>query len=70
MQIKEAPIATSIPELIKEALDGRTQRWLCFNAKIPESNLSKKMKGKEPFSEKELQRINNALKISLPLNNI
>ena len=33
-------------ERIKEALDGRTQRWLSLNAKIPESELSRKMQGK------------------------
>lgn len=51
----------TIPERIKEALDGRTQRWLCFKALIPEADLSKKMKGKLRFSEEEIKKIENAL---------
>ena len=33
----------SIQEQIKVAMDGRTQRWLALNAKIPETDLSKKL---------------------------
>ena len=49
-------------ERIKEALDGRTQRWLSLNAKIPESELSRKMQGKLLFTNLEISRINEALK--------
>ena len=49
-------------ERIKEALDGRTQRWLSLNAKIPESELSRKMQGKLLFTDAEISRINEALK--------
>ena len=49
-------------ERIKEALDGRTQRWLSLNAKIPESELSRKMQGKLLFTDAEITRINEALK--------
>ena len=49
-------------ERIKEALDGRTQRWLSLNAKIPESELSRKMQGKLLFTDAEIARINEALK--------
>ena len=49
-------------ERIKEALDGRTQRWLSLNAKIPESELSRKMQGKLLFTDPEISRINEALK--------
>jgi hypothetical protein len=49
-------------ERIKEALDGRTQRWLSLNAKIPESELSRKMQGKLLFTDAEIIRINEALK--------
>jgi hypothetical protein len=49
-------------EKIKEALDGRTQRWLSLNAKIPESELSRKMQGKLLFTDAEITRINEALK--------
>ena len=49
-------------ERIKEALDGRTQRWLSLNAKIPESELSRKMQGKLLFTDAEITRINEVLK--------
>ena len=49
-------------ERIKESLDGRTQRWLSLNAKIPESELSRKMQGKLLFTDAEITRINEALK--------
>ena len=49
-------------ERVKEALDGRTQRWLSLNAKIPESELSRKMQGKLLFTDAEISRINEALK--------
>jgi hypothetical protein len=49
-------------ERIKEALDGRTQRWLSLNAKIPESELSRKMQGKLLFTDAEITRINESLK--------
>ena len=49
-------------ERIKEALDGRTQRWLSLNAKIPESELSRKMQGKLLFTDAEITRISEALK--------
>jgi hypothetical protein len=49
-------------ERIKEALDGRTQRWLSLNAKIPESELSRKMQGKLLFTDAEISRIGVALK--------
>lgn len=52
-------------ERIKEALDGRTQRWLSLNAKIPESELSRKMQGKLLFTDAEIARINEALKTDL-----
>ncbi len=54
----------NLPEEIKTALDSRTQRWLSLNAKIPESELSRKMKGKNNFIDSELQRINELLKTS------
>jgi hypothetical protein len=58
-------IKLKIHERIKEALDGRTQRWLSLNAKIPESELSRKMQGKLLFTNTEIIRINEALKTDL-----
>mgnify|MGYP001550904128 FL=1 len=48
-------------ELIKEALDGRTQRWLAVKAGIPEDRLSNKLKGYEVFKDGELVEIDNIL---------
>ncbi len=55
--------ALSISEQIKVALDGRTQRWLSLEAKIPEADLSKKMNGVEGFlfTQEEINRINARL---------
>lgn len=55
-------IAT-IPEQIKKALDGRSQRWLAMEIKMPESNLSKKMTGKDGyiFTLEDISKINKRL---------
>jgi len=50
-------IKISIPDQIKEALDGRTQRWLSFEVRIPEQELSKKMNNVLSFTEEELAAI-------------
>lgn len=55
----------SVVEQIKEALDGRPQRWLSLRAQIPESDLSKKMNGIVEFKEDEIVRINEALNCSI-----
>lgn len=55
----------SIPEQVKKALDGRTQRWLSFEAKIGESELSKKMNGEIEFTEPELERIETRLSVKI-----
>lgn len=54
-------VALTIPEQIKIALDGRTQRWLSFEVRIPEPDLSKKMKGVIEFDQKELEAIETRL---------
>ena len=61
-KIMEIKNELRLHEKIKEALDGRTQRWLSLNAKIPESELSRKMQGKLLFTDAEITRINEALK--------
>lgn len=55
----------SIPDQIKTALDGRTQRWLSFEVRIPEPDLSKKMKGTLDFTEEELKSIQERLKFNI-----
>ncbi len=58
-------VALSIPEQIKAALDGRTQRWLSFEVRIPEPDLSKKMKGHEVFTDDEVKAIEKRLKVKI-----
>lgn len=57
-----AEVTTPTNEQVKDALDGRTQRWLALKAQIPESELSKKMNGLNPFTKEEIERINRVLK--------
>ncbi len=58
-------IIVSIPEQVVKALDGRTQRWLSVNARIHETELSKKMNGIIEFTDEEISRINEALKCNI-----
>lgn len=51
----------SVPDQIKVALDGRTQRWLSFEIRMPETDLSKKMNGEAEFTDEEIEKINNRL---------
>lgn len=57
------------PQQIEIALDGRTQRWLALEVKIPESELSRKMKSVSLFTQDEINRINTRLKSNVVLNN-
>jgi len=50
-------VKLTIPEQIRVALDGRTQRWLSFETRIPEPDVSEKMKGKAEFTKAELAKI-------------
>lgn len=54
-------VKLTIPEQVSKALDGRTQRWLSFEVRIPEPELSKKMKGILEFTDEELTRIGERL---------
>ncbi len=60
-------VELTIPEQIKIALDGRTQRWLSFKVEIPESDFSKKMNGVLAFTKEEIERINNRLSVNIKL---
>lgn len=55
----------SIPDQIKVALDGRTQRWLSFEVRIPEPDLSKKFKGDLEFKELEIKSIEERLNFKI-----
>ena len=59
----------SIPEQVEEALDGRTQRWLALEIKMPETNLSKKMKQAPGyyFTEEDIKKINKRLNCNISL---
>ncbi len=56
-----------VQEQVKVALDGRTQRWLAMEIKMPEDTLSKKMKGYSEFTQDELYLINKRLKVNISL---
>jgi len=56
-----AKVEMSIPEQIKVALDGRTQRWLSFEVRIAEQELSRKMNGTIDFTDNELDAIEKRL---------
>jgi len=58
-------IKLSIPEQIRVALDGRTQRWLSFETRIPEPDVSEKMKGRAEFTKEELAKIEARLKFKI-----
>lgn len=58
-------VILSIPEQIKIALDGRTQRWLSFEVRIPEIELSKKMNDVIPFTDEDIAKINERLSANI-----
>lgn len=64
MDKKELPI----PKQVEILLDGRTQRWLAMEIKMPETDLSKRMKGIVKFQQDEIDRINARLNGSIKLN--
>lgn len=51
----------SLRDQIEKALDGRTQRWLSFEVRIAEAELSKKINGTMQFTQVEIDKINNRL---------
>lgn len=57
----------TVPEQIKVALETRTQKWLSLEIRMTEMDLSKKMKGKLPFTQPEIDRINARLKTNIIL---
>lgn len=59
----------SIPKQVEILLDGRTQRWLAMEIKMPETDLSKRMKGIVKFNQNELDRINTRLNGCIKLSN-
>lgn len=51
----------TIIKQVEMALDGRTQRWLALEIKMPETDLSKRMTGVVNFSKEDLDKINSRL---------
>ena len=54
-------------EDVKTAMDGRTQRWLALEIKMPEDNLSKRMQGVVWFTQEEIETINTRLNSNINL---
>lgn len=59
----------TIPKQVEVLLDGRTQRWLAMEIKMPETDLSKRMKGIVKFHQDEIDRINARLSGNIKLEN-
>lgn len=57
--------ALSVPDQIRGALDGRTQRWLSLKIGMPESVLSNKMIGRDRFTDTEIKAISQLLKVKI-----
>lgn len=62
-----AKVKTSIGQQVKDALDGRTNRWLSIKTSIPESELSKKINDKSDFTQQEITTINKILNSNIVL---
>jgi len=62
MAVKEK---LSVPDQVRVALDGRTQRWLALEIKMPEDNMSKRMTGVVEFTQQEIDSINERLKSNI-----
>lgn len=54
-------------EILIEKMDGRTNRWLHKKTLIAESEISKIMNGRLKPTEKQLEKINEALNITLTI---
>lgn len=65
--IMATKVKISAPDQVKLALDGRTQRWLAMEIKIPEDSLSQKMNGLKDFTQSEIDAINNRLGSNIKL---
>ncbi len=68
-EIMATKVKISIPDQVKTALDGRSQRWLALHIAMPEDTMSKKMNGKDgaEFTEEEILAINKRLGSNIKL---
>jgi hypothetical protein len=56
---------TDVISKIKQAMDGRTQRWLSKKTMIPEVDLSNKLSGVREFTDDDKKKIAQALSITI-----
>lgn len=63
--VTEKLLHEKIAEQITTALDGRTKRWLSFEIRVAEQDLSRKFKGTNEWKEEELEKIQSVLNFTL-----
>lgn len=56
---------SDIGKQVIKAMDGRKNRWLSMEVKIPENDLSKKLNGFMDFTDEEITAINTRLNSSI-----
>jgi ribosome-binding protein aMBF1 (putative translation factor) len=56
-------------EIIVEKMDGRTNRWLSKKTLIAESEISRILNGRLKPTEKQIEKINAALGLSIKFQN-
>ncbi len=56
----------TLKEKIKEALDGRSQRWLSLKMPMAETDLSRKISNNQ-LTQQEIDRINSILNSNITL---
>ena len=63
--VKEKLLHEKIAEQIVIALDGRTKRWLSFEIRVAEQDLSRKFKGTNDWKEEEIEKIETLLNFKI-----
>ena len=63
--VKEKLLHEKIAEQIITALDGRTKRWLSFEIRVAEQDLSRKFKGTNDWKEEEIEKIETLLNFKI-----
>lgn len=58
---EKKPLHEKIAEQITAALDGRTKRWLSFEIRVAEQDISRKLKGTMEWKDEELKAIEERL---------
>ena len=57
-----------VSEQITQALDGRTRRWLSFEVRISEQDISRKMNGHIDWNDGDLEKIEERLSFKIDRN--